>query len=105
MSDIDLIDPERIRPELERTFARRGFMRAAGTATLSATAVGLIVGCESVAKYQTAAAGGAGAPAGAAAADRGGAVTCPRAARPGDRGPRAAEAGRRPPYRNRPCTG
>ena len=57
MSDIDLIDPERIRPELERTFARRGFMRAAGTATLSATAVGLIVGCESVAKYQTAAAG------------------------------------------------
>lgn len=59
MSDIDLIDPERIRPELERGFARRGFLRAAGTATLSATAVALIAGCESMAMQQTAAAGGA----------------------------------------------
>jgi len=59
MSDIDLIDPERIRPELERTFARRGFMRVAGTATLSATAVALIAGCESVAMPQTAASGSA----------------------------------------------
>jgi hypothetical protein len=59
MLDIDLIDPERIRPELERGFARRGFLRAAGTATLSATAVALIAGCESVAMQQTAAAGSA----------------------------------------------
>jgi rubrerythrin len=60
MSDIDLIDPERIRPELERGFARRGFLRAAGTATLSATAVALIAGCESMAmQSQTAAAGSA----------------------------------------------
>ena len=57
MSDIDLIDPERIRPELERGVARRGFMRAAGTATLSATAVALIAGCESMAQSQYAAAG------------------------------------------------
>jgi rubrerythrin len=56
MSDIDLIDPERIRPELERGFARRGFLRAAGTATLSATAVALIAGCESMAMQQTASA-------------------------------------------------
>lgn len=59
MSDIDLIDPERIRPELERGFARRGFLRAAGTATLSATAVALIAGCESMAMQQTAASGSA----------------------------------------------
>jgi len=59
MSDIDLIDPERIRPELERGFARRGFLRAAGTATLSATAVALIAGCESMAMQQTAASGNA----------------------------------------------
>ena len=60
MSDIDLIDPERIRPELERGFARRGFLRAAGTATLSATAVALIAGCESMAmQSQTASASSA----------------------------------------------
>ena len=59
MSDIDLIDPERIRPELERGFARRGFLRTAGTATLSATAVALIAGCESMAMQQTAATGSA----------------------------------------------
>ena len=59
MSDIDIIDPERIRPELQRSFARRGFLRSAGTATLSATAVALIAGCESIAKSQTAAAGNA----------------------------------------------
>ncbi|MDH3233946.1 MAG: ferritin-like domain-containing protein [Alphaproteobacteria bacterium] len=59
MSDIDLIDPERIRPELERGVARRGFIRAAGTATLSATAVALIAGCESLAQGQYAAAGSA----------------------------------------------
>jgi rubrerythrin len=59
MSAIDLIDPERIRPELERRFARRGFLRTAGTATLSATAVALIAGCESMAMQpQRAAAGG-----------------------------------------------
>lgn len=49
MTDIDLIDPERIRPELVRSMARRRFLRGAGTATLSATAVALITGCKTMA--------------------------------------------------------
>lgn len=59
MAEIELIDPERIRPEIENKLGRRGFLRSAGTATLSATAVAMIAGCESLAKDQMAAGGSA----------------------------------------------